>query len=445
MAKEISKVKLNNTTYSLKDESARERISTLETSLASSLVFKGTLSSNSALTGLKNYKIGWTYKASAAFTNEILGKIENGDMIICITTYSNAFNASHFTVVQNNIDVMTGATSSTAGTKGMVPAPEAGKQTSFLRGDGAWVALSNATTSAAGLMSSSDKSKLDGIASEANKTTVDSALSSSSTNPVQNKVIKGALDTKTTRLTAMVGSDTANSNGWYKFASWTASDYGDLNVVFAVTSTYSRYYTGILSIQLRSDKTSVQIPQLGWLVRQGFSSTDVIGVVSGMTITLYANQQTTQYGRLLFEAISQSSINNTTSGITLYNTTTKETTAPTATKTASDIGTANYANSSGSASYLKLSTDATTDKARPIIFQSSGLSTSALTAVYDNDFKYNPVSNVLTVGSISSANVVKSLSLANNKITVTAGNGTTSTLTLPDSSIKWHSLTELSS
>lgn len=40
------------------------------------------------------------------------------------------------------------------------------------------------------------KSKLDGIAADANKTTVDSSLSSTSTNPVQNKVIKAALDLK---------------------------------------------------------------------------------------------------------------------------------------------------------------------------------------------------------------------------------------------------------
>ena len=53
-----------------------------------------------------------------------------------------------------------------------------------------------ATTSAAGLMSASDKSKLDGISSGANKITVDSALSSSSTNPVQNKVINSALSGK---------------------------------------------------------------------------------------------------------------------------------------------------------------------------------------------------------------------------------------------------------
>lgn len=50
-----------------------------------------------------------------------------------------------------------------------------------------------ATQTAKGLMSASDKAKLDGIAQGANKITVDSALSSTSTNPVQNKVINTAL------------------------------------------------------------------------------------------------------------------------------------------------------------------------------------------------------------------------------------------------------------
>ena len=53
-----------------------------------------------------------------------------------------------------------------------------------------------ASTSDAGLMSSSDKTKLDGIATGANKTIVDSALSSTSTNPVQNKAIISALGKK---------------------------------------------------------------------------------------------------------------------------------------------------------------------------------------------------------------------------------------------------------
>ena len=54
----------------------------------------------------------------------------------------------------------------------------------------------DATTVASGLMSAADKAKLDGIAAQANKIVVDASLSDSSTNPVQNKVIKAALDGK---------------------------------------------------------------------------------------------------------------------------------------------------------------------------------------------------------------------------------------------------------
>lgn len=53
-----------------------------------------------------------------------------------------------------------------------------------------------ASTSTAGLMSASDKTKLDGIATGANKTVVDTALSSTSTNPVQNKVVNSELGKK---------------------------------------------------------------------------------------------------------------------------------------------------------------------------------------------------------------------------------------------------------
>ena len=53
-----------------------------------------------------------------------------------------------------------------------------------------------ATAKADGLMSASDKSKFDGIESGANKTIVDVALDTSSTNSVQNKAVKAALDKK---------------------------------------------------------------------------------------------------------------------------------------------------------------------------------------------------------------------------------------------------------
>ena len=57
-----------------------------------------------------------------------------------------------------------------------------------------------ATQSANGLMSSADKTKLDGIEEGANKTVVDATLSDTSTNPVQNKVIDAALAGKANTL-----------------------------------------------------------------------------------------------------------------------------------------------------------------------------------------------------------------------------------------------------
>lgn len=74
-----------------------------------------------------------------------------------------------------------------------------------------------ATTNTDGLMSATDKTKLNGIATGANKTTVDSSLSASSTNPVQNKVIKSALDGK---LSTSGGTLTGNLSGQYIAGTW---------------------------------------------------------------------------------------------------------------------------------------------------------------------------------------------------------------------------------
>ncbi len=53
-----------------------------------------------------------------------------------------------------------------------------------------------ATTAANGLMSATDKTKLDGVEKGANKTTVDAVLDAASENPVQNKAVKAGLDGK---------------------------------------------------------------------------------------------------------------------------------------------------------------------------------------------------------------------------------------------------------
>lgn len=65
----------------------------------------------------------------------------------------------------------------------------------------------NATTSAAGLMSAADKVKLDGVEAGATKTTVDAALDAGSANPVQNKAIKAELDKKLNKTGGTVGGN----------------------------------------------------------------------------------------------------------------------------------------------------------------------------------------------------------------------------------------------
>ena len=79
---------------------------------------------------------------------------------------------------------------------------------------------SDVTTSAHGLMSATDKTKLDTIATGANKTVVDSALSSTSTNPVQNKIVNSALAEK------VPSTRTVNGKSLAANISLTASDVG---------------------------------------------------------------------------------------------------------------------------------------------------------------------------------------------------------------------------
>ena len=74
---------------------------------------------------------------------------------------------------------MAAATASAAGKAGLGPAPAAGKQASFLRGDGSWVVPENttyadATTSTHGLMSAADKTKLNGVATGAQVNKIES-------------------------------------------------------------------------------------------------------------------------------------------------------------------------------------------------------------------------------------------------------------------------------
>lgn len=136
----ISKIQLpgSETPYIIKDSGLTTRVGAIETTIASALVFKGVVGNAAGIEGLTDYKTGWSYKANASFEMVGLGKVESGDMIICVSDYNDAYAFTDWTIIQNNVDIMTGATALAAGTKGLVPAPQATQQGLFLRGDGTW-------------------------------------------------------------------------------------------------------------------------------------------------------------------------------------------------------------------------------------------------------------------------------------------------------------------
>ena len=92
-----------------------------------------------------------------------------------------------------------------------------------------------ATKDTDGLMSAEDKSKLDGVATGANKTIVDTILSNTSTNPVQNKVVKQAIDNKADK--SLYGDTTIN------VGRKTGTDVGDYSTAEGYNTTANGKYS----------------------------------------------------------------------------------------------------------------------------------------------------------------------------------------------------------
>lgn len=213
-----------STTYATKSEIS---------ALTSALVYKGTVDKKYALPS-KNVKVGDVYVVAA--TDTFAGQTcEPGDMIIAQTA-SNAEGtpAPTWTVVQTNINGAVTAADTLGASKLIVgsgnKAIHAAEGTGFVKITDGVVSADNSTylttTSASSTyatktaldgkvdkvtgkgLSTNDftayyKTKLDGIAINANNTVVDDTLKSDSTNPVQNKVVNGALSNKAAKSEAI--------------------------------------------------------------------------------------------------------------------------------------------------------------------------------------------------------------------------------------------------
>ena len=107
------------------------------------------------------------------------------------------------------------------------------------------------------------KTKLDGIAAGANKTIVDSAMSSSSTNPVQNKVVQAALDGKV--------PTTRKVNGKPLSSDITLSA-GDVS---AIAASAKGAANGVASLGADGKVPSTQLPSYVDDVLEGYVSDDL--------------------------------------------------------------------------------------------------------------------------------------------------------------------------
>lgn len=134
---------------------------------------------------------------------------------------------------------MTGATATADGTHGLVPKPSKGDQSKFLRADGTWSITSDttynlATTTSNGLMSSTDKKKLDGFLSASSY-----ALKTDLTGLYK---YKGSIATASLPTTGQVKGDVYNLTDASEYGvagtnvAWTGEDWDALGGLFVINS-----------------------------------------------------------------------------------------------------------------------------------------------------------------------------------------------------------------
>ena len=239
-------------------------VSTIEESLGNKVdkVSGKQLSTNDYTTTEKNKLSGIATGATKVEKSNTNGNIKiNGTETTVYTkpdlTKQEVVDALGYTPPTTNTtySVMKGATSSTAGTSGLVPQPAAGKQTSFLRGDGTWVVptnttYTNATTEKDGLMSQEDKAKLDGIEAGDTSPLVNGTANAGTSNAYAREDHRHPLQTT---VSGNAGSatklQTARTIGLSGAATGTATSFnGTQNITIPVTSLDASKLTGTASI-----------------------------------------------------------------------------------------------------------------------------------------------------------------------------------------------------
>ncbi len=170
---------------------------------------------------------------------------------------------------------MKGATSSSAGSAGLVPAPNIGEQLKFLRADGAWVIPTNTTYSV-------------GTSSYLGITKLYTETGSATDGTMTQNAITSALNGKspTSHTHNYAGSSSSggaavgdkNNYPFHRFAKLDtiAASYSDKSTTFFISQDYSGGGFGIVRIVLRTNNSSLaSTVEVKWLVRCGLSADSV--------------------------------------------------------------------------------------------------------------------------------------------------------------------------
>lgn len=136
-----------------------------------------------------------------------------------------------------------------------------------------------------------------------------------------------------------VGSDTAGTAGWYKVASSTMSGHGNTNIVALVKASNTAGYTGLYTLEMRSNSTNISVHTNGWFFKGKWGAGDLRVVINGMTWTLYVKNPSSQWGRVYFTVLSHFGITGFEPmyPVTWYNSTAPEATEPSSTYSSTTI------------------------------------------------------------------------------------------------------------
>lgn len=124
----------SNVTITADEKNDKITITAKDTTYPAATTTTAGLMSASDKTKLNGIAEGANNYSLPVATTDTLGGVKNGNGVTI---------AEDGTI---SVATMTGATSSTAGASGLVPAPASGKQTSYLRGDGTWSVPTNTDT-----------------------------------------------------------------------------------------------------------------------------------------------------------------------------------------------------------------------------------------------------------------------------------------------------------